>query len=236
MQTKLFIFALMSLLQVLKTEAQEGQKPIFLYVGDPLCSWCYGFTPELEKLRKHYDGALQFEMALGGLRPYNQEIMDDKLKVFLKEHWLEIAEKTGQPFSFGVLKWENFNYDTEPACRAVVVAREMNKDISFAFFEAVQKSFYAQNQDPTQLETFLEIALSFGLDKREFWEKFTSDEYKKLTNQDFQISRQLDVKGFPSTLMRINSKWYVISRGYRKFEELRGIVEKTLVIAQEEHD
>ena len=50
------------------------------------------------------------------------------------------------------------------------------------------------------------------------------------------IKKWLGLQGLARELMRINSKWYVISRGFRKFEELRGIVEKTLVIAQEEQD
>ncbi len=225
----------MSLLQLLQSD-EKDQKPIFLYVGDPLCSWCYGFMPELEKLKNHYDGVFEFQLVVGGLRPYNEEIMDDKLRTFLREHWEEIGEKTGQSFKYDVLDWENFKYDTEPACRAVVVAREMKEEISFEFFEAVQKSFYASNNNPLEVETYMDIAAEFGLDRRAFWEKFSSDEMKKKTNQDFQISRQLKVKGFPSTLMYINGEWYMISRGYRKYEELRGIVEKTILSAEESEE
>ena len=232
----LITIILMSLLQLLKAEGEGEQKPILLYVGDPMCSWCYGFAPELNKLRVHYEGAINFELVVGGLRPYNDKVMDDKLRDFLKDHWEEIGEKTGQKFNFDVLKWEDFKYDTEPACRAVVVARFMKPEITFEFFEATQNSFYADNNQPDEAETYMELAEKFGLNRRDFWEKFSSEEYQNLTKQDFQISRQLGIQGFPSTAMRINGKWYNLSRGYRKFEELRGLAEKTMVLAEEEKE
>lgn len=30
----------------------HNNKPALIYIGDPLCSWCYGIAPELDKLKK----------------------------------------------------------------------------------------------------------------------------------------------------------------------------------------
>ncbi len=38
-----------------------------LYIADPLCSWCYGFGPELSKLLARHPGA-RLDLVMGGLR------------------------------------------------------------------------------------------------------------------------------------------------------------------------
>ena len=43
-----------------------------VYVADPLCSWCYGFGPELTRLLERIPQA-KVDLVMGGLRPYNTE-------------------------------------------------------------------------------------------------------------------------------------------------------------------
>jgi len=224
----------MGLIELLKAEEKEAQKPIFLYVGDPMCSWCYGIGPEIKRVRERYEDAFNFELLMGGLRPYNEDVMNEGLKSELRSHWTEIASKTERKFNFDILDRDDFVYDSEPASRAVVVARAMKPEICFDFMEAVQLAFYENNQDTNELETYLELAANFDLDRREFWEKFSSEQFKAATNQEFQIARQLNVKSFPTLLMQIDEKWFVISRGFRQYEELRGIIEKTILLAEDD--
>ena len=70
-------------------------KATLVYIGDPMCSWCWGAAPELTRLQDHYQKQLDFEIILGGLRPFTEHTMTDKQKNFLREHWVEIQEMTG---------------------------------------------------------------------------------------------------------------------------------------------
>ena len=66
-----------------------------IFVGDPMCSWCYGFGPELGRLREELKG-VPFSMIMGGLR--DGEIFDEaKLKNHLG-YWQAVHEATGLPF------------------------------------------------------------------------------------------------------------------------------------------
>ncbi len=88
-----------------------------------MCSWCYGFATEISELKEalpEYD----FKMVLGGLRPGGTETNED-LADFLAHHWKDVEKRTGQPVNYDVLKDSTRVYDTEPACRAVVVVRSM---------------------------------------------------------------------------------------------------------------
>tara|TARA_B110000037_G_scaffold101356_1_gene118201 strand:+ start:56071 stop:56520 length:450 start_codon:yes stop_codon:yes gene_type:complete len=143
---------------------------------------------------------------------------------FLKSHWVEIEERTGQPFSHDILKDPDFVYDTEPASRAVVVARMMNPKIEFDFFKAVQMAFYRDNLNTNKIETYLPLADEFGLDREKYQELFESTESKKHTKGDFQLSQQMGVKGFPSIIIKKDGKFTLVANGYQKAENINKVI------------
>lgn len=36
-----------------------------IYVGDPMCSWCWGFAPEFQKLRTYLEPHVRFAFCAG---------------------------------------------------------------------------------------------------------------------------------------------------------------------------
>lgn len=200
----------------------KNDKDALIYVGDAMCSWCHGIAPELDQLKSD-NPDLDFKLVMGGLRPYNTEKAID-MADFLKSHWVEIEERTGQPFSHDILKDPDFVYDTEPASRAVVVARMMNPEVEYEFFKAVQMAFYRDNLNTNQIETYLPLADTYGLDRLKFKELFESTASKDNTKADFQLSQQLGIKGFPSMILKKKGKFTLIANGYQKAENINKII------------
>ncbi len=197
-----------------------------IYIADPMCSWCYGFIPEMQDLMKHYQDRLRFSLIMGGLRPGGGSPWNQEMKDFLRHHWEEIMEKTKQPFNFDLLEKEVFNYDTEPACRAVVIARDMAPEKTFQFYKAVQHAFYFLNHDPNELEFYLPICESLDIEKDAFKENFFSEEYKKKTLKDFAHSRQLGIRGFPSLVLWTGGESLrLVTHGYADFEKMKETIE-----------
>ena len=202
----------------------NDDKNALIYVGDAMCSWCHGIAPELDKLKNAHPD-VDFKLVMGGLRPYNTEKAID-MADFLKSHWVEIEERTGQPFKHDILKDPDFVYDTEPASRAVVVARIMNPEIEFDFFKAVQVAFYKDNYNTNEVETYLKLAKEFDLDVIKYEELFNSNEAKEHTKADFQVSQQMGIKGFPSMVLKKDGQFTLIANGYQKAEEINKIIAK----------
>jgi len=200
----------------------QAQNPTIIYIGDPMCSWCYGFAPEITKVKEALPG-YDFKVVLGGLRPQGTETMAD-LGDFLEHHWKEIEKRTGLPINYGVIGDESFVLDTEPGSRAVVVAREMNPEIELDFFKAVQRAFYVDNKDMTSENTFTEIAKAFDLDTAVFKQKFNSEEARYNTRSDFQLAAEMGIKGFPSVVVRHNGQLYLAANGYREAEDLLKVI------------
>ncbi len=199
----------------------QSEENSLIYIGDTLCSWCYGFAPELDKFIANHP-ELKLRMVQGGLRPFGTEMLHD-MKDFLQSHYTEIEKRTGQSFDKQMFEKENFVLDTEPASRAVVVCRIMKPEKELEFFKAVQHAFYTQTKDINRLSTFEEIAEKLELDKEKFSELFNSEEAKYTTKTDFQLSSEMGVKGFPSVVLKINGKFYMISNGYREVADLEEV-------------
>ena len=171
-----------------------------LYVTDPMCSWCWGFSPVIDALRDHYSEGLPVYLLMGGLRPRINEPMNDSMKTELKEHWEHVQKKTGQSFNYTFFERDGFIYDTEPASRAVVTVRRLETDLVFDFLKRVQEAFFAMNCDITDPGMLADIAVEAGLRRITFTSEFVKEEVVLETKRSFEITRRLGITGLPTLL------------------------------------
>jgi len=193
-----------------------------IYIGDPMCSWCWGISPQLNALQRYgQQQRIPFTLVMGGLRPGGGEEWNEKFKNFLQHHWEEVHKRSGQPFSNQLFELEEFDYDTEPACRAVVIVRTIAPEKVLSFYELVQHDFYVNSKDPTQVTFYQAICEQLEIDFVAFSEQFALEEMKKATYQDFRKSRQWGVNGFPAVLFRQKDQLHYLGRGYTEYEVMR---------------
>lgn len=219
-------YFLLGILIMANTTISAQDKPTLIYIGDPMCSWCYGFGNEIAAVIDDLGEEIQLEVVMGGLRPYNTQTMTD-LKEFLTEHWHEVNRASQQPFSYEILDTDLL-YDTEPACRAVIVARELQPKSTMHFFHKVQNAFYHENKNPHLTATYADIAEQMGMDRNLFIKKFESEKYKKLIKEDFLRASQLGVRSFPTVLLVSDGNTKIVSAGYSKAEEVLSKVKKII--------
>lgn len=208
-------------------EAATSEQAQVYYVGDPMCSWCWGMSPVIEELARHCaDQGLGFRLVMGGLRPGGGDAWNSGFRDFLRQEWTHIAARTGQPFGFRLLERPAFSYDTEPACRAVVTARgffSQGQEASrreLTFFAGVQRKFYVEGEDPKQAAFYRDICIDTGIDPAEFEASFASPEAVAATQREFRLARQLGVRGFPSVMLQTATGLHELSVGYAPFATL----------------
>jgi putative protein-disulfide isomerase len=184
-----------------------------VYFADPLCSWCYGFGPELAKLlAAHGDATL--ELVMGGLRPFNREPVTAEFRAMLRGHWKHVAEASGLPFAPAALEIPGFTYDTEPACRAVVAARAIEPAGALACMKAIQAAFYRDARDPTRPEILAECAAEAGYERTVFLAAMESAAARQATLEDFGRSQALGVRGFPTLAAARDSQLHLVTSGF----------------------
>lgn len=160
-------------------------------------------------------------LVVGGLRAGETRPMDRKSKAYIRDHWEHVQSATGQPFDFGFFDRDGFVYDTEPACRAVVAARNLAPALALSYFEAVQRAFYVDNRDVTDGDTLTDIAHSAGIDRAAFEAVFAATEIAEATRADFSLTHALGISGFPSVILEDDAGQAFLTIGYRPLEALR---------------
>lgn len=201
--------------------AAPAHKRNFVYFADPMCSWCYGFAPVIQDLVVRFSGRLGFRIVMGGLRPGNTLAMRPKDRDYLLETWQRVGEASGQPFDFSFLERDNFTYDTEPACRAVVSARAHGDHAALTLMEAISSAFYAHNRDVTRADVLVDIAVEMGHDRDQFAAIFHSDEAREATVQDFVFAKRSGVEGFPCLVAGNEVDGYaLVTNGFRPIDGL----------------
>jgi len=202
-----------------------------IYVGDPMCSWCWGFSPALNGLAERFGDRAPLRVVVGGLRPGTTEPMDEAQRDFIRGHWTHVVEASGQPFDFAALDKraeQGFVYDTEPAAKAVVVVRDLKPDATLAYFDAVQDAFYARGRDVTQVDELAQLAEPFDISDDEFKAAFESEDAHNATWGDFAFARHLGANGFPTLLVRDDNQAALVAAGHRDLDSLIGPIEHWL--------
>lgn len=192
----------------------------FIYFGDPMCSWCWGFSPVVDRMRQVYE--IPMRLVVGGLRPGPRaDVLDDRLASSLAHHWEAVEQASGQPFDRDFLRRrDGWKYDTEIPAVAVVTVRAVAPGQEFAFHARLQEAFYAEGTDITDRSSYPLLVSEFDLDPDQFMTAFASDDMTKRAWADFAEAQSLGVSGFPTILVRDGMEYGVITRGYVSEDKL----------------
>lgn len=204
-----------------KPDAAKDDDREIICVVDPMCSWCWGFSPVIAAINEAYGAKAPVWLLAGGLRPMTSQPMTDKSKAETRQHWEHVAQASGQPFNFTFFDREGFVYDTEPACRAMVTVRTIKRDATLPYLETLHRAFYAENRDITDPELLADLAGGVGVDRNIFAQIFPTREMMYQTAADFYRSQSMGIQGFPTVVLRNGSQLRLLVAGFVGFDKLK---------------
>ncbi len=186
-----------------------------IYFADPMCSWCWGFSKVIQKVQDKFSAQLPIRLMMGGLYAGASKVLDPSAKEDLKEHWQDVAKLSGAEFDFHFFDREEFVYNTEPACRAIVLVQQHEPGSTLAFLRHLQKAFYCDNHDITDQDVLSAEAQEFGINREKFNRLFEQSELVAETQKHFAITKQVGVTGFPTLLAVDDTGQHTITSGYQ---------------------
>lgn len=203
-------------------------EPVLWYFADPMCSWCWGFSPVIEAVREIYRPRVKIALVLGGLRVGDKAPQSAQQREEILHHWHQVHERSGQPFRFEDAMPAGFVYDTEPPSSAVLAVGGLNAELIFPMFKAIQAAFYAKGRDVTQTQTLADLASGLGVDPAQFLQAFESDETRANTLAHFKHARQVGVRGFPTLVLQQGEELHLITNGWQPLAEIRAVLNSQL--------
>jgi putative protein-disulfide isomerase len=196
------------------------EPPRLLVFQDAMCSWCYGFQPELERFLSGAGAGLEVLVQAGGLRPFSTDVMTESEKPRFRGYREQVAAASGRPFDMTFFARDGFVLDTEPASRAVVTMRSLKPEAALPFLHALSEAFFARNTDLKDEAAVAEIAAGFGVERDTFLAAFRSDAAKEATLDDFRLTNRFGVNGFPTLVLLTANRAMALAVGYARAEDL----------------
>jgi putative protein-disulfide isomerase len=174
-----------------------------IYVHDPMCSWCFGFSKVYQQFTEQLPENIEVIRLLGGLAPDTDKIMPESTRQMVQQNWRRIEQ---------LIPGVEFNYDfwtkcqprraTYPACRAVIAAREQGDEFDDSMTRQIQQAYYRQARNPSDNETLIELAGEIGLDQGRFSEQLVADQTQQRLLDEIATARSIGISGFPSLVLQ----------------------------------
>jgi putative protein-disulfide isomerase len=198
-----------------------------IFVGDPMCSWCYGFGKEMSAIAQSMPD-LEVQVVVGGMAAGSTQVLDDAAKQFRLTHWARVEQMSGAEFNReALMARKNFVYDTEPVCRAVVAARIIAPACDLLnVFRAFQRAFYVDGLDTTDGKALAQIGAKALADQgfdgtaAAFFDAWSSEGAIEAAQDDFAMTRRLGVRGFPTLFVEVDGRIGQLSSGYVTAEQV----------------
>ena len=203
-------------------KAQE--KPTLIYVMDPLCGWCYGFSPVMQRVYDTYKEKAHFEVITGGMITGNEIGPIGVIAPFLKKATAQVTQHTGAEFSPKFLdtiltEGTQILTSVEPSI-AVQLCKTKKPDSIFSFLTALHKEIYINGLKTANINDYSRLFREMGFDESIFINDLKNKIFLTMAQQDFRKAQSLGVESYPALLIRSKGGVKVIARGYVHWNQL----------------
>lgn len=191
-----------------------------VYFANPMCSWCWGFSPVIQKLKDQFVERVGFRLVLTPFRVDTTKAMDDALRNYVLKQWHKVQQTTSQPFDFTFAVEHDFVYNTKPACRAVKSFSRQQPTKEFNYLSDLQAAFYINNLNITRQEILIEVAEAHNINIELFIKDLHTGKTNQLLDEDFNYCLELGVQSYPTLIGIKRNSISVLAHGFQPYENL----------------
>lgn len=206
-------------------------KPTFLYIMDPLCGWCYGFSPVVMQLHEKYKDSLDFRVVPGGMITGERVEPVSKMAGYILQAYHRVEElsgvKFGEPYLDRLREGSTIS-NSEPPCRALHLFSTLHPEKSIEYTHQLQRALFLDGYDWNDGETYSHIARLFNMDGADFAKQWESEEARYAVQQEFQWVQSAGISGFPCVVVEKNEQYFLAAQGFRSADDVERVVEKIL--------
>ncbi len=207
------------------------ERPKILYIYDPLCGWCYGFSPVIRQLKNQYQSQLDFQVYSGGMAVGHRTAPIKQAYGYIKNALGVVEQTTGVRFGSefrDLLEDGSYVYNSIPPCLALTVFKDLSAQNPVDFADDLQHAFFYEGKSLNDLATLQTLAERYDIAPEDFAQAYQDERYRRMMYNEFRYCQQLGVTGFPTLIFQHSDQMKVLSRGYQPYNILQAMLEQTL--------
>ena len=197
------------------------------YYHDPMCSWCWGYQPTVQKLFSSLPEGVTRTGIVGGLAPDSDQPMPEAQREAIAGHWRHIEDLLGTEFNHDFWTKCEPRRSTYPACRAVIAAAKQGCEEEMIL--GIQKAYYLEARNPSDTDTLQILAEQLGLNAETFRKDIASSDTEAELQRQISFARASGVSGFPSLALETSGQLVPINVNYKNYEASLRQIQQQLV-------
>lgn len=175
------------------------------YVTDPICSHCWALEPVLRKFVDQYGQYFNMHTLMGGLlEKWGDGPVDPGNGISgpsdVAGHWREVGEHSRMPID-GTVWYDDPIESSYIPSRVYKVIQAKNPELANTFLRRAREALFAFNKNIAQDKMLIELVDQIGLDGEDIVNQSKLPEANASLQEDFQLVRELGVRGFPTIVM-----------------------------------
>ncbi|TYK65555.1 DsbA family protein [Colwellia echini] len=192
------------------------------YIHDPMCSWCWGYSPTWHMLKEKLPSKITVEYVAGGLAPDSDEPMPIAQQQAIEGYWRTIETKLGTQFNYDFWRKNIPRRSTYNACRAVIAANKQGAQQEM--IDAIQQGYYLDALNPSDVDMLIGVAqrltvqTSAKFNTAQFIQDLSAKETEVELQRQLNLARSLTQQGFPSLVLEVNGRYHQISIDYLNYK------------------
>ncbi|HVI47712.1 MAG TPA: DsbA family protein [Chitinophaga sp.] len=203
----------------------------FIYVYDPLCGWCYGFTPVVMQLQQQSNGSMEFEILSGGMMTGSNRPPFSSMAAYIQKAHVNVEEMTGvkfgAPFLEKLLPSEEM-MDSEKPSVALTVFKYYQPENAISFAHSMQVALNYDGKSLNNDDTYRKLIRPYNIPEDEFISRMHDEHYRYETQQEFQLIQNWGITGFPAAILDTGGQLYLCARGFTPLDQLQQTIDNIL--------
>ena len=203
----------------------------FIYIYDPLCGWCYGFTPVIQELQERSNGSMEFDILSGGMIVGDNRHTFSSMTAFIQREHTNVEAMTGVKFGHAFLEKllpSEEIMDSEKPSIALTVFKQYQPENAITFAHDMQVALNYQGQSLNNDSTYRLLIRKFSLPEDEFISRLQDEHYRYETHQEFQLVQNWGITGFPAAILDTGKQLYLCARGFTPLDRLEQTIDNIL--------
>lgn len=209
----------------------KQQKPKVIYIYDAMCGWCFAFSGVMNDIYKKYKDDYEFEILSGGMIIGNGVTPAYKMADFILKAYKRVEQISGVKFGekyLDLFREGSYVLNSELSAKVLMSIKDWVPDLTFSIVKDIQTAHFVNGHTLNSMITFENILNKYSLNLTEINKRVVSEEVHNKTFAEFEFVKKLGVSGFPAVLLLHNGKYYSITSGFTKFEEIDQIMSSIL--------
>lgn len=219
--------------EVPDTTAMPDERPVLLYVMDPLCGWCYAFGHELDTVLAQMADSIDVQLVLGGMVTGDREGPMGDMAGYILGAIPRLESYTGvrigEPYKDQLRLGTRWSSSVPPSL-AIAAFRTLAPERTVDFAHDVQHAYFREGLDLNDKALYPTLAARLGVEGSALVRAMADPAAKLAFEADMRRSADLGVQGFPAVFVVHKGSTRPVSSGYRSAADLRAAVRAALQV------